>query len=81
MGSVPSHPLSLGTDLSPVSWCGGRLCALQFLLHPKEYPAQLGSPWVTPGFGDCKELFQGSFGHGGVLKLRRSCPVWDGFSA
>lgn len=26
--SVPSHPLSLGIDLSPVSWGGGRLCAL-----------------------------------------------------
>lgn len=33
-----------------------------FLLHPEEYPARLGSPWVTPGFGECREQFWGSFG-------------------
>lgn len=81
MGSVPSHPLSLGMNLSPVSWGGGRLCASQLLLHPEQCPAQLGSPWVTPGFGECKELFQGSFGHGVVLWLRKGRGVWDGFPA
>lgn len=81
MGSEPSHPLSLGIDLSPVSWGGGRLCALQFLLHPEGYPARLGSPWVTPGFGACRELFQGSFGHGIISRLGQGHGLWDGFSA
>lgn len=44
-------------------------------------PSLVGVSWVTPGFGECRQLFQGSFGHSAVSRIRKGCGVWDGFSA